>query len=87
MIDEILTVVVVGLMLFISLRAVKSISGGILHGIMVFVSLYLVYFILVNVIYVKKIPPIKLPSIFHEIDDEVEQRYEEFKRYEYRKIR
>lgn len=87
MLNEVLTVIVVGLMLMVSIWAVKNITGGIMHGVMIFISIYLAYFILVNVIYVKKVPPVRLPSLFREIDDEIDIRKEELGGYEYRKVR
>lgn len=87
MLNEVLTVIVVGLMLMVSIWAVKNITGGIMHGIMIFISIYLAYFMLINVIYVKKIPPIKLPSIFQEIDSEIDIRKEELRGFEYRRVK
>lgn len=87
MINEVLTVIVVGLMLMVSIWAVKNITGGIMHGIMIFISIYLAYFMLINVIYVKRIPHVKLPKLFREIDEEVDIRKDEIRGYEYRKIK
>ena len=87
MLNEVLTVIVVGLMLMVSIWAVKNITGGIMHGIMIFISIYLAYYMLINVIYVRRVPPIKLPSIFIEVDKEIELRKEELRGYEYRRVR
>ena len=84
MLNEILTVVILGIMIMVSVWAVKHTAGGIMHGIMVFVSIYLAYYILVNVIYVKKVPHVKLPSIFQEVDEGIEEQKKELNKYEFR---
>ena len=84
MLNEILTVVILGVMLMVSIWAVKRTAGGIMHGIMIFICIYLAYYILVNVIYVKEVPPVKLPSIFQEVDEGIEEQKKELNKYEFR---
>ncbi len=79
-------VILLGIIILVGYYLIKHISGGIIMGVTIAVSLLVVYIIITRVLFINIPPDINLPKLFKSTDQHIEQIEENNSKYEYRKV-
>lgn len=70
----------------ISVWAVEHATGGIMHGLFIFVCLFIAYYMSVYVLNIDELTRFRVPALFQEFEDGINNEIDRWFQYEYRPV-